>query len=72
MIWRLQVKVLHDTPLILSGKMYAGRVDGCNEHMLRPDCPLASPKNRSIPTCVDDGPGILRLIKDHHAAWLQR
>jgi uncharacterized protein (TIGR00730 family) len=60
MIWQLlQVRKLHDTPLILAGKMYAELVDWCRRSMLQPDCPLASPQDVEIPTCVDDGSSIL-------------
>ena len=70
MIWQLlQVRKLHDTPLILAGKMYAELVDWCKRYMLRPDCPLASPEDMTIPVCVEDGPSILRAIRARHAAW---
>ena len=70
MIWQLlQVRKLHDTPLILAGKMYADLVDWCKRYMLRPDCPLASPEDMTIPVCVEDGPSILRAIRARHAAW---
>jgi uncharacterized protein (TIGR00730 family) len=73
MIWQLlQVQKLHDTPLILAGKMYAELVDWCKRSMLKPDCPLASEPDMSIPVCVEDGPGILKLIREHHAAWQKR
>jgi uncharacterized protein (TIGR00730 family) len=73
MIWQLlQVQKLHDTPLILAGKMYADLVEWCKTYMLRPDCPLASPQDMTIPTCVEDGPAILRLIREHHAQWKKR
>jgi uncharacterized protein (TIGR00730 family) len=70
MIWQLlQVRKLHNTPLILAGKMYCELVDWCRKSMLREDCPLASPQDMNIPVCVDDGPSILRIIREHHAAW---
>jgi uncharacterized protein (TIGR00730 family) len=70
MIWQLlQVRKLHDTPLILVGKMYCELVDWCRASMLKSDCPLASPQDMSIPVCVEDGPSILKLIREHHAAW---
>ena len=72
MVWQLlQVRKLHDTPLILAGKMYAELVEWCSRHMLRPDVPLASPEDMRIPVCVEDGPAILRIIREHHAAWAQ-
>jgi uncharacterized protein (TIGR00730 family) len=70
MIWQLlQVRKIHKTPLILAGKMYADLVEWCRTSMLRPDCPLASPEDISIPICVEDGPSILRVIREHHAEW---
>jgi uncharacterized protein (TIGR00730 family) len=72
MVWQLlQVQKLHNTPLILAGKMYAELVEWCSKHMLRPDVPLASPEDMTIPVCVEDGPSILRIIREHHAAWEQ-
>jgi uncharacterized protein (TIGR00730 family) len=70
MIWQLlQVRKLHDTPLIFAGKMYAELVEWCRKYMLRPDFPLASPNDMTIPICVEDGPAILKLVREHHAAW---
>jgi uncharacterized protein (TIGR00730 family) len=73
MIWQLlQVRKLHDTPLILAGKMYTELVDWSRRHMLRDDCPLASKPDMDIPVCVEDGPAILKIIREHHAAWKAR
>jgi predicted Rossmann-fold nucleotide-binding protein len=70
MIWQLlQVRKLHDTPLVLAGDMYRDLVEWCRRSMLREDFPLASPVDMEIPVCVDDGPGILREISAHHARW---
>jgi uncharacterized protein (TIGR00730 family) len=70
MVWQLlQVQKLRNTPLILAGKMYAELVEWCAKHMLRPDVPLASPADMTIPICVDDGPSILKIVREHHAAW---
>jgi hypothetical protein len=52
--------------------MYADLVDWCRTNMLHDDCPLASPKDMSIPSCVNDGPSIIRIIREHHAAWQKR
>jgi predicted Rossmann-fold nucleotide-binding protein len=71
MVWQLlQVNKLHNTPLILAGKMYSDLVDWCRTYMLRPDFPLASPPDIEIPVCVDDGLSILRVLREHHARWL--
>jgi uncharacterized protein (TIGR00730 family) len=71
MVWQLlQVRKLHNTPLILAGKMYAELVNWCRTYMLRAEFPLASPEDMTIPVCVEDGPAILRLIREHHARWV--
>src|SRR5262249_716433 len=71
MVWPLlQVRKLDNTRLILGGKMYAELVNWCRTYMLRPDFPLASPEDMSIPVCVEDGPSILRLVREHHARWV--
>ena len=73
MIWQLlQVRKLHDTPLIVAGTMWAELVEWAKRFMLRPDAPLASPEDMSIPRCVADGPAILEIIREHHAAWQAR
>lgn len=73
MIWQLlQVQKLHETPLILAGDMYRELVEWCRKFMLRADCPLASPEDMEIPICVNDGPSIRRLIREHHAVGMAR
>jgi uncharacterized protein (TIGR00730 family) len=70
MVWQLlQVRKLHDTPLILVGKMYQELVAWCRTYMLRPEAPLASPEDMALPLCVDDGPAILRIIRERHENW---
>ena len=72
MIWQLlQVEHLERTPLILVGKMYEDLVAWTRTSMLRPDLALASPKDLDLPQCVTDVPGILRIIREHHASWLE-
>ena len=71
MIWQLlQVQKLHNTPLILAGKMYADLVEWCKTYMLRSDCPLASPADMSIPICVDNAAEAVAIIRKRHAEWL--
>lgn len=70
MVWQLlQVRKLHNTPLVLAGKMYAELVEWCRRHMLQPDCPLASPQDMDIPVCVPDGPSVVRVVRERYAAW---
>jgi uncharacterized protein (TIGR00730 family) len=73
MIWQLlQVRKLHETPLILVGPMWKGLVEWSRTAMLRPEFPLASPEDMQIPVCVDDGPGAIALLRNHHEKWRQR
>src|SRR6516162_2201316 len=54
MIWQLlQVKHVHDTPLILIGKMWAGLVDWARTHLLNTEPPLANAEDMTIPLCVE-------------------
>jgi uncharacterized protein (TIGR00730 family) len=70
MVWQLlQVRKLHDVPLILVGKMYAELVAWCRASMLRPEFPLASPEDMTIPHCVEDGASILPIIREHYEKW---
>jgi uncharacterized protein (TIGR00730 family) len=72
MIWQLlQVRQLQNTPLILAGKMYEELVGWARTYMLRPEVPLASPEDLTLPQCVEDGQGILRILRDHHAGWVE-
>lgn len=73
MVWQLlQVRKLHDTPLILAGTMWAELVEWAKESMLRPDAPLASPEDFAIPICCRSGSEILDVVRNHHSAWQAR
>jgi uncharacterized protein (TIGR00730 family) len=73
MVWQLlQVRHLHDTPLILAGHFWDGLIDWAKAAMLRPDAPLISPKDLEIPRIVPDGPALLRAVREHHAMWKSR
>ena len=70
MIWQLlQVRKLHDTPLILAGAMWAELVEWARKSMLRPDGPLASPEDFAIPICCQTGPEVLDILREHHSRW---
>jgi uncharacterized protein (TIGR00730 family) len=70
MIWQLlQVKHVHDTPLILVGKMWTGLVDWAKTHLLKTQPPLANPEDMTIPRCVDTADEAIALIRKHHAGW---
>jgi uncharacterized protein (TIGR00730 family) len=70
MIWQLlQVNHVHDTPLILVGKMWAELVDWAKLNLLKPDLSLASPADLAIPHCVNTADEAIALIREHHARW---
>jgi uncharacterized protein (TIGR00730 family) len=71
MIWQLlQVKHIHDAPLILVGNMWAELVDWAKKDLLKPEMSLASPEDMAIPRCVKTGDEAIALLRDHHAKWL--
>ena len=73
MIWQLlQVRKRYDTPLIVAGSMWDELVEWARRSMLRPDAPLASPEDMTIPRCVTDGAAVVQIIRDHHALWESR
>jgi hypothetical protein len=70
MIWQLlQVKHLHDTPLILVGKMWPGLVDWAKASLLTTELPLANPEDLAIPQCVNSADEAIALIREHHVKW---
>jgi uncharacterized protein (TIGR00730 family) len=70
MIWQLlQVRHVHDTPLILVGKMWTGFVEWARASLLTTDPPLANPEDLEIPQCVTTGDEAIALIRDCHARW---
>ena len=72
MIWQLlQVKHLHDTPLILVGKMWPALVDWAKQHLASSEPRLASPEDMDIPQCVNTADAAIALLREHHAKWRQ-
>jgi uncharacterized protein (TIGR00730 family) len=72
MIWQLlQVKHVHDTPLILVGKMWAELVNWAKTHLLMPQLSLANPADMAIPRCVNTADEAIALIRGHHSRWLR-
>jgi len=70
MIWQLlQVRHLHNVPLIFTGNMWHELVDWASRYMLRPGFELANPEDMQIPSCVDSADGAIAIIRDHHAQW---
>jgi len=72
LIWQLlQVKHVHDTPLILVGNMWAELVAWAKKNLLKPELSLANPEDLSIPVCVNTADEAIALIRERHAKWLQ-
>jgi uncharacterized protein (TIGR00730 family) len=70
MIWQLlQVRHLHDTPLIFAGPMWKGLVDWVKEAMLRPGFELASAPDLQIPRCVSGADEAIDVVREHYARW---
>jgi uncharacterized protein (TIGR00730 family) len=70
LIWQLlQVKHVHDTPLILVGKMWAELVAWAKLNLLKPELSLASPADLDIPHCVNTADEAIALIREHHGRW---
>jgi uncharacterized protein (TIGR00730 family) len=70
MIWQLlQVRHLHDTPLILVGAMWKGLVEWAAAQMLRPGFELANAEDMQIPRCVDGADQAIAIIREHHTRW---
>jgi uncharacterized protein (TIGR00730 family) len=70
MIWQLlQVRHLHNVPLIFTGSMWRELVDWAGRYMLRPGFELANPEDMNIPRCVDSADEAIAVIRDHHAQW---
>jgi uncharacterized protein (TIGR00730 family) len=71
LIWQLlQVKHVHDTPLILVGNMWAELVAWARKNLLKPELNLANQEDISIPICVSTADEAIALIREHHAKWL--
>jgi uncharacterized protein (TIGR00730 family) len=72
MIWQLlQVRHLHDTPLILVGKMWAELVQWARVHMQDPRLALVDVEDLAIPRCVATGDEAIAVIREYHARWMQ-
>ncbi len=70
MIWQLlQVRHVHNTPLIVVGRMWAELVEWAKQHLLSTQPPLANPEDLAIPHCVGSADEAIALIRDHHAKW---
>lgn len=70
--WQLlQVQRLHNTPLILIGKMWESLVEWGREWMLREGSELASPEDFDIPRCAASVEETIALLRTSREAWLK-
>jgi uncharacterized protein (TIGR00730 family) len=70
--WQLlQVQRLHNTPLILIGKMWEALVEWGREWMLREGSELASPQDFDIPRCVASVEETIALLRASREEWLK-
>jgi uncharacterized protein (TIGR00730 family) len=73
MIWQLlQVRHVHDTPLILIGQMWTELVQWARTHLLTTQPPLANAKDIAIPRCVATADEAIALLREHHAQWREQ
>ena len=70
MVWQLlQVKHLHDTPLILVGQMWPGLIEWVRRSMIAEDPPLAALADAAIPICVSGGDEAIDILRERHEKW---
>ncbi len=72
MIWQLlQVRKIHQTPLILLGGMWTDLVAWGRKYFLRPEFALANIEDLDIPHCVDTADEAIGLIRRRYEEWLR-
>lgn len=72
MAWQLlQVRQLHNVPLILVGTMWPGLIEWARQSMLREGNELASPPDFEIPHCTSGVEDTVALIRASRDAWLR-
>ena len=70
LVWQLlQVRHLHETPLIFVGDMWTELVEWARRYMLRPGFELANPEDMAIPRCVKGADEAIAILKGQHARW---
>ena len=70
MIWQLlQVRKLHDTPLILVGDMWADLAAWAQQHMVNGESQLLDPADISILQCVDSFEDAIAQLREAHTKW---
>lgn len=67
-VWQLlQVRHVHDVPLIFVGDMWRGLVDWARTYMLRGPTPLANAEDLDIPRCVATIDEAVAAVERHRA-----
>jgi uncharacterized protein (TIGR00730 family) len=70
LVWQLlQVRHLHDTPLLFAGEMWAELLAWARRYMLRPGFELANPEDMAIPRCVSTAEEAIAILREQHARW---
>jgi uncharacterized protein (TIGR00730 family) len=70
MIWQLlQVRHVHDVPLILVGKMWKGLIEWARLSMLDPRLALASAEDLQIPQCLETADEAIAVVRETHQRW---
>ncbi|MCG6860745.1 MAG: LOG family protein [Chromatiaceae bacterium] len=70
LVWQLlQVRHLHDTPLIFVGDMWSELVVWARRHMLRPGFELVNAEDMAIPRCVKTADEAIAILQGQHARW---
>ena len=73
MIWQLlQVRQLHEKPLIMVGHMWSDFLSWTEEYMVNATPPMASPDDMKIPYCVDTFEEAIALLREFHGKWTQQ
>jgi uncharacterized protein (TIGR00730 family) len=72
MAWQLlQVRHLHNVPLVLVGAMWPGLLAWARGAMLQPGHELASPEDLALPICVAGVEEAVALLRARREEWLR-
>jgi hypothetical protein len=72
MIWQLlQVRKLHNTPLIMVGPMWRELVQWADRYMVQDRVPMAAAADITIPHCVDKCTDAVEILRKSHTLWLE-
>ena len=70
MIWQLlQVRQLHNTPLIMVGKMWSDLIAWATQYMVSGESQLAHPVDMMIPHYVENMDEAIELLREYHGEW---